>query len=58
MNNVEYHKQYIEAMRRLHGTGGKHICLRHGCTTMCLGDYCLKHITGEASPPRQQPEEQ
>jgi len=42
MSNHEYHLQFMEAMKRLHGDG-KRTCRHPDCTTITLGTYCQKH---------------
>jgi len=44
MNNFEYSQKYFEAMKKLHGTGGKRSNCQHpGCHTITLADCCQKH---------------
>jgi hypothetical protein len=48
MNNHEYHNRYMEAMKRLHGTG-KHVCQHPDCGTVMLAKYCKKHKPADES---------
>jgi len=56
MNGYEYGQHYMQATKKLHGQDGKHTCQFPGCKTVCLGNYCFKHV-GEDEP-RQLPEQQ